>query len=102
MSGQSEAVTAESTAPYYTWFAVLAVLAFAALGVSFSGLDGGTRLILNLVIGSVSASILGYHFMHLKGGEQLTWLVVASGLFWMAILFVLTLTDYVTRYLGVV
>jgi cytochrome c oxidase subunit 4 len=99
MSEQPEVM--ESTTAYYLWFAVLVVLALAAIGVSFTGLDGGTRLVLNIAIAMTSAAILGFHFMHLKGGEPLTWLVVASGLFWLGILFVLTLTDYLTRQLGV-
>ena len=40
-------------------------------------------------------------FMHLKGSDNLIWLVVGASLFWLIILFVLLLNDYVTRHLGV-
>jgi caa(3)-type oxidase subunit IV len=35
--------------------------------------------------------------MHVKYGTRLTWVVAASGFVWMAILFALTLSDYLSR-----
>ena len=36
-------------------------------------------------------------FMHVRWSTRLTWVVVASGFFWLLILFGLTMTDYMTR-----
>jgi len=37
------------------------------------------------------------YFMHLRYSSRLVWVIVASALFWMAILFALTFSDYLTR-----
>jgi len=36
-------------------------------------------------------------FMHVRWSTRLTWVVVASGFFWLIILFALTMTDYMSR-----
>jgi cytochrome c oxidase subunit 4 len=36
-------------------------------------------------------------FMHVRWSTRLTWVVVASGFFWLLILFGLTMMDYLTR-----
>src|SRR5947209_5699815 len=95
---------------YYLVFAAIAVLVLVAAGVSFMGempqapehgrtvtdvdAKGPTRLVINLVIASVQVALLGLFFMHLKGADRLTWLVVGAGGFWLLILFLLLLTDY--------
>ena len=35
--------------------------------------------------------------MHVKYGSRLTWAVVVGSVFWLAILLVLTFSDYLTR-----
>ncbi len=87
-----------ATSGYFAIFFVIAALIFVAIGVSFLNL-GANAIFFNLLIAAVQASLLGYYFMHLKEAERLTWLVVGSGLFWLGIMFVLLLTDYVTRYM---
>ena len=37
------------------------------------------------------------YFMHVRYSSRLIWVIVASALFWMAILFALTFSDYWTR-----
>ena len=81
---------------YFVVFALIAGLIFLAVGVSFAKL-GPSAVYANLLIASAQACLLGYFFMHLKGAESLTWLIVGAGLFWTAILFALLLTDYLTR-----
>jgi caa(3)-type oxidase subunit IV len=87
-------------ASYHLLFVVLAVLTLAAVGVSMTGMSGNTRLVVNLIIAGVQASVLSLFFMHLRKSDAITWLVAAAGLFWMFILFVLLLTDYLTRQYG--
>jgi caa(3)-type oxidase subunit IV len=83
---------------YVGVFIAIGVLVLVAAGVSFSGASADTRLVLNLIIASVQVALLSVFFMHLKQSDKLTWLIAAAGLFWLFLLFVLLLTDYVTRY----
>ncbi len=80
-------------------FLVLLALTATTISVSFFEL-GPWNLVINLAIALTQATILGLFFMDLRHGDRLTWLVVAAAFFWVAILFGLTLTDYVTRQFG--
>lgn len=93
--------TVPPAAAHLTTFAVLAVLAVAALAVGFSGL-GDIKLVVSLAIAAVQTAVLGYFFMELKQADKLTWLCVGAAGFWLAILFVFLLTDYVTRRFGAI
>jgi cytochrome c oxidase subunit 4 len=84
---------------YALVFVLIAALIFLAAGVTFMDL-GPARVYANLIIAGAQASLLAYFFMHLKGAEYLTWLVAGAGLFWIVILFLLLLTDYLTRYIA--
>ena len=81
----------------------LAVLGLALLNIFLSGQIGPTKftLPLQLAIGSVQAGLVAYHFMHLKQGDKIVILTALSSLFWMGILFVLFMSDYMTRHLVV-
>jgi cytochrome c oxidase subunit 4 len=50
-----------------------------------------------LTIAIVKATFVVLYFMHLRYSTRLTWVVAASGVFWLGILFALTLSDYLTR-----
>ena len=52
---------------------------------------------MQLLIGSVQAGLVGYYFMHLRQGDKVVVLTALSSLFWMGILFVLFMGDYMTR-----
>jgi cytochrome c oxidase subunit 4 len=84
---------------YTLIFVLLVALVLCAAGVSLMNFGGG-RVYANLIIAGVQAALLAYFFMHLKESDQLTWLVAGAGLFWVGILFLLLLTDYVTRYIA--
>jgi len=88
-----------SKTSYFTVFLLIAGLVFLAVGVSFAEL-GPSAVYANLLIAGLQSCLLGYFFMHLKGAGQLTWLIVGAGLFWLAILFALLLTDYLTRHIA--
>ncbi|HXT32575.1 MAG TPA: cytochrome C oxidase subunit IV family protein, partial [Vicinamibacterales bacterium] len=53
--------------------------------------------ILMLSIACAKALLVILFFMHVRWSTRLTWLVVASGFFWLIILFGITMTDYLTR-----
>ena len=43
------------------------------------------------------AALVILFFMHVRWSTRLTWVVAASGFFWLLILFGLTMQDYLTR-----
>jgi len=53
--------------------------------------------VLMLGIAITKALLVILFFMHVRWSTRLTWLVVASGFFWLLILFGITMTDYLTR-----
>jgi caa(3)-type oxidase subunit IV len=78
-------------------YAAIAVLILFAAGVSLMDIPSGNRIYFNLIIAGTQMCLLSYFFMHLKGAEPLTWLMAGGGLFFIFILFLFVLTDYVTR-----
>jgi cytochrome c oxidase subunit IV len=91
---------ATPTKQYLLIFLAITALVFVQIGTTSMGL-GDKTVIVNLLIAGTQACLLAYYFMHLKGADSLTWLIVGAALFWLAILFVLMMTDYITRHLGV-
>lgn len=83
-----------------TVFVVLAVLSLVQMLIGFSGGMGPWKLPLCLIVIGVQASILCYFFMDLRQADSLTWLCVGSAIFWVFLMFLFTLTDYLTRYLA--
>ena len=81
-------------------FAVLAILAILALVVGFSNL-GDTKVIASLTVASVQSIVLSLFFMDLRRADKLTWLVAGSGIFWVGLMFLFILTDYLTRHIAV-
>lgn len=50
-----------------------------------------------LAIAAAKAGLVILYFMHARYRTWLTWVVIAAGLLWLGILFVLTMSDYLTR-----
>lgn len=82
-------------------FAVLFGLAVLALFIGFQNDLGPMKVVASLVCAVVQASVLAYYFMDLKQSDKLTWLCVATAIFFTGLMFLFTLTDYLTRHLGV-
>jgi cytochrome c oxidase subunit IV len=81
---------------YYAVFAAL--IAGTALTVAVAFVDlGAMNNVLMLGIACTKALLVILFFMHVRWSTRLTWLVVASGFFWLIILFGITMTDYLTR-----
>jgi len=90
-----------SNASYFLIYGMILALIGAQVVVSMNSASvGGMAIYLNLLIAGAQASLLAYFFMHLKGADHLTWIIAGAGLFWIAILFILLLTDYVTRHIA--
>ena len=81
---------------YYAVFAALIVGTAITVGVAFVDL-GPLNNVLMLGIAITKALLVVLFFMHVRWSTRLTWLVVASGFFWLLIMFGLTMQDYLTR-----
>ncbi len=92
--------TVAPTASILTTFAVLATLALIQLGIGFSGLGGSVKLLLAMAVSVTQACVLAVWFMDLRQADKLTWLIAASGIFWVGLMFLFTVTDYVTRHIA--
>jgi cytochrome c oxidase subunit 4 len=84
------------TRVYYTIFAVLMVCTL--LTVLIASVDlGALNTVAALTIAVFKAALVVLYFMHVKYSTRLTWAVVVGGVFWLGILLVLTMSDYMTR-----
>jgi len=55
------------------------------------------NVIIALTIAVIKATLVVLYFMHVRYSSRLIWVVFASALFWLGILFALTFSDYWTR-----
>ena len=92
-------MSAGHVAPKSLYYGVfLALLVGTALTVAVAFLDlGAMNNVVMLTIACVKALLVILFFMHVRWSSRLTWVVVASGFFWLLILFGITMTDYLTR-----
>ena len=86
----------DNPASLFIVFAIIVGLALATIGISTLGI-GKFALPMQLSIGCIQAGLVAYFFMHLRQGDRVVILTALSSLFWMGILFVLFLADYMTR-----
>ncbi len=77
-------------------FVIMLGLTCMALLVGFSDL-GPMKIYANLGVACVQALVVSMFSMELKNQDKLTWLTAAASIFWTAILFLFTMTDYITR-----
>ena len=92
----------ETIVPVRTYVAVfltLMVLTLLTTGIAFVDL-GFFSPVIALTIAVVKAAVVVLFFMHLRYSTRLTWVVGGAAVFWLGILLVLTLSDYLTRSWG--
>ena len=58
---------------------------------------GPLNTVAALTIAVFKAVLVMLFFMHVKYSTRLTWAVVVGSVFWLGILLVLTMSDYLTR-----
>src|SRR6266566_7954891 len=77
----------------------LALLTGTGLTVWAGTIDfpGPLNVIIALTIAVIKATLVVLYFMHVRYSSRLIWVVFASALFWLGILFVLTFSDYWSR-----
>jgi cytochrome c oxidase subunit 4 len=77
------------------WIGLVLLLALT-LGMTYVPLGRG-NIAVALAIGIAKVVIVLLVFMKLARSPPLTWIFAGAGLFWLALLFGLTFTDYATR-----
>ncbi len=81
---------------YYTIFGLL--MLGTALTVQAAFLDlGAFNTPVALAIAVTKATIVVLYFMHVKYSHKMTWIVVLGSVFWLGLLLVITMIDYLTR-----
>jgi cytochrome c oxidase subunit 4 len=81
---------------YYRLFAALLVLTGLTVGVAYLDL-GLLNTVIALTIATAKALLVVLFFMHVRYSHRLTWVFIGAGVFWLLLLLVLTLSDYLTR-----
>jgi cytochrome c oxidase subunit 4 len=84
------------TSTYYGIFGALMVLTAITVGVAFVNL-GSLNFPVAIGIAITKATLVVLFFMHVKYSSRLTKLVVGLALFFLLVMFGLTLTDYLSR-----
>jgi cytochrome c oxidase subunit 4 len=82
---------------------LLALLALTAVTTLVAFVDlGAFSVVVALAIAVCKMLLVALFFMHVRHSTKLTKLVVLGGLLWLAILLMLTLSDFTTRgWIGV-
>jgi cytochrome c oxidase subunit 4 len=77
------------------WIALMVGTILTVLAAEVA--QGEIHHVTMLLIACTKASLVILFFMHVRWSSRLTWVVAASGFFWLLILFGLTMQDYLTR-----
>ena len=70
---------------------------YYAATVDLNHIFHGLNVIVALAIATFKATLVVLYFMHARYSPKRTQLVIIAGVFWLALLLALTLTDYLTR-----
>jgi cytochrome c oxidase subunit 4 len=84
-----------SRGTYFTIYAVLMVCTYLTWQVAYFDL-GPLNTVAALAIAVFKAVLVILFFMHVRE-TRLAWVVIAGGVFWLAILLALTMGDFLTR-----
>lgn len=81
---------------YFGVFALLMVLTVLTVVVAFFDL-GRFNLLVALTIAIIKATAVVLIFMHARWSSKLTQVIILSSIFWLAVMLLFTLSDYLTR-----
>jgi cytochrome c oxidase subunit 4 len=93
------ATSPQHVTPVHSYVALgifLLILLAVTLLVASSKL-GVIGTVIGLLIAATKATLVAVYFMHLNLASSVTRLAAAAGLFWLGIMIVLTLNDFLTR-----
>lgn len=82
---------------YLTIFLTLMLGTGLTVTAAFYDFPGPLNAVVALTIAVVKATLVILYFMHVRYSSRLIWLIISAALFWLAILFALTISDYWTR-----
>jgi len=82
---------------YFVIFGLLMVFTALTYFAAKVDLGGSLNTVVALTIAVIKATLVVLYFMHVRYSTRLTWVIVAAAIFWLAILFVYTISDYMTR-----
>ena len=82
---------------YVTIFVVLLVGTALTVVAAFQDFPWQLNTIVAMTIAITKATFVVLYFMHVRYSARLIWVIVASALFWLVIMFALTFSDYWTR-----
>ena len=102
MSEQEHADHIVPPGVYAGIISALLILTAATVAAAFVNL-GRYNIVVALVIATVKATLVVLFFMHAKYVPKRTKLVIMAGIFWLALLLFMTMSDYISRvdYRGV-
>jgi cytochrome c oxidase subunit 4 len=85
--------------PKRTYFRVASMLfVLLVLTIAMAYVDlGPFNIVIAMTIAIVKAVLVVLFFMHVRYGSRVTWVFASAGFFWLLILFIFTMSDYVTR-----
>jgi cytochrome c oxidase subunit IV len=81
---------------YFVIFGALMILTLVTVLVARVDL-GPANTIVALAVAVTKAVLVVLYFMHVRYSSRLTWVVVAGGFLWLAMMILITLSDYMTR-----
>jgi cytochrome c oxidase subunit 4 len=82
---------------YFVIFGALMVGTLLTVWVAQHDLGSQWNTVLALTIAVTKATLVVLYFMHVRYSSRLTWVIVAAGFFWLGIMFLLTMSDYLSR-----
>ncbi len=89
--------------PPKVYFAIFgALMVFTAITVAVARLDlapywGPMNIIVALTVAVIKATLVVLYFMHAKYSSKLTQVIIIAGIFWLVIMLVFTLSDYLAK-----
>jgi cytochrome c oxidase subunit 4 len=81
---------------YLAVFTALLVLTGVTTAIAFVDL-GPMNVVLMLAIAVTKATLVVLYFMHVRYSSRLTWVVIAGGFAWLAVIILFTMSDVATR-----
>jgi cytochrome c oxidase subunit 4 len=75
----------------------LIALTIATTAIAFVDLGGFFNTAIALAVAVAKALLVALFFMHLRYSARLVWLFASAGIFWLGLLLVLTISDYLSR-----
>ena len=88
--------TIVSLKTYVATYVSLMVLLVITVVVAYVDL-GELNLAAAMAIAVLKAVLIILFFMHIRYGRKLTWVFAGAGFFWLAIMLIFAMCDYVTR-----